>query len=338
MRPEHLPLLASQAGPLSLSDAKITGGRIESGTLSDGQRSWPIRNFIPRFADNPIDSFSYQWKKHPTILHTDSGLTAYAERFTKSTKGWAGLDGELMLEAGCGPGSFTASALGTGATLISFDLSDSVEINYERHGQHPNLLVVQASIYDMPVVQVDKAFCFGVLQHTPDPKASWFALVEKLKPGGKIACDIYAKVRFTRFHGMLRAKYLLRRWTAGLEPRELHKKVSAYVDLVWPFCRALQRNRYGVLVAQHFMIDNYPVRMKGMRPESYKEFAVVDIFDMLAPAYDLPVTLEEFLSWHQEAGLTEIDVHYGYNGIEGRGTKQKTLVGQTPAGQRTTPA
>jgi hypothetical protein len=39
---------------------------------------------------------------------------------------------------------------------------------------------------------------------------------------------------------------------------------------------------------------------------------------MLAPAYDSPQTLKTFSSWFAEAHLTNIDVHYGFNGIEGR--------------------
>ena len=46
-----------------------------------------------------------------------------------------------------------------------------------------------------------------------------------------------------------------------------------------------------------------------------------NLFDMLAPAYDLPATIPEFLAWHQAAGLQEIEVGAGYNGVEGRGVK-----------------
>jgi hypothetical protein len=53
----------------------------------------------------------------------------------------------------------------------------------------------------------------------------------------------------------------------------------------------------------------------------HKEFAVLDIFDFLSPMYDIPQTLEQFRDCFEKAGLTEIDVHLGYNGIEGRATK-----------------
>jgi hypothetical protein len=37
--------------------------------------------------------------------------------------------------------------------------------------------------------------------------------------------------------------------------------------------------------------------------------------------YDIPATLKTFGQWHEEAGLIDVDVRYGFNGLEGRGTK-----------------
>jgi hypothetical protein len=37
------------------------------------------------------------------------------------------------------------------------------------------------------------------------------------------------------------------------------------------------------------------------------------------PAYDLPQTLQTVRQWFREAGLTDVEVHYGHNGIEGHG-------------------
>ena len=41
---------------------------------------------------------------------------------------------------------------------------------------------------------------------------------------------------------------------------------------------------------------------------------------MLSPQYDYPQSLRTMKKWFEEAKLKDIDVHYGYNGIEGRGT------------------
>jgi hypothetical protein len=51
------------------------------------------------------------------------------------------------------------------------------------------------------------------------------------------------------------------------------------------------------------------------------KWAWLDAFDMLAPRYDSPQTIQTLLKWFQEAGMTEIVVKYGYNGIEGHGKR-----------------
>lgn len=43
--------------------------------------------------------------------------------------------------------------------------------------------------------------------------------------------------------------------------------------------------------------------------------------DMLSPEYDFPQTLNTVTKLFVVAGLKDIDVYYGWNGIEGRGSK-----------------
>jgi hypothetical protein len=65
---------------------------------------------------------------------------------------------------------------------------------------------------------------------------------------------------------------------------------------------------------------------KGVYPLSdakLKEWAILDTFDTLSPAYDKPQSLEKVKKWLEKAGLEKINVRYGYNGIEGRGIKSK---------------
>lgn len=328
MYKHHLPLLRSPktGRPLDLTVTEMDGERIKTGSLSDGESTWPIVRYIPRFvpASDYWDSFSLQWQNHPEIMHSlHSNMTAYKERFEKETNWGKHLEGQLLLEAGCGTGSFTEFALQTGATVVSFDVSAGVESNYQHYGDNKNLLLVQASIYEMPFEKnFDKVFCFGVIQHTPDPKASFFKLIEMLKPGGKIATDIYADVELTKYHGMLRTKYFVRKFVKDMKPKTLYTLIKWYVRIFWPVFRLVQKiPRIGMIISQHFLFDNYGPRLKGMRPDMYAEFAVVDIIDMLGAAYDLPATKETFLSWHTEARLADIDVDYGYNGLEGRATK-----------------
>ncbi len=328
MKRQHLHFLISPKNgrPLSLHSEVEVGGRIQSGILSDGETEWPIIDFIPRFVPltNYADSFSLQWGNHPDIMYElDTGLTLFEDRFKKETRWEKDLNGQVILEAGCGTGCFTRYALETGATVLSFDLgAGSVRSNYKKNGHHENLLIVQASIYEMPFAKnFDKVFCFGVLQHTPDPRKSFAALIQMLKPQGKIATDIYALVKWTRHHGMLKTKYFLRRWTAEMPPEKLYAWIKLYVGIMWPIVNVIKYFPLGKMLNQHLLFDNYPARLPNMRNEKFKEFAIVDIMDMLGAAYDFPVTKDEFTRWHLDEQLKSIDVDYGYNGLEGRGMR-----------------
>src|SRR4051794_4331153 len=150
MHPKHLVLLRSPKNglPLRLLDPTFDGAKVKSGRLTDGTSFWPITEYIPRFVPESEywDSFSFQWAKHPRLLSEQfSGYSVYRTRFEKETKWPADLTGEVIIEAGCGSGAFTKFALATGATVISFDVSKSVDFSY-RDNDSPNLLVVQASI------------------------------------------------------------------------------------------------------------------------------------------------------------------------------------------------
>lgn len=288
--------------------------------VDEAGNTFPIEGFIPRFvpADNYCESFTVEWDKWRNIL---SSYTGYGERFVKETKWQSDLTGEVVLEAGCGSGAFTEHALNTNAMVISFDFSTGVEANYARNGANPNLLIVQASIFDMPfaVDAFDKVFCFGVIQHTPDPRGGFGKLLAVLKPGGSIAVDIYLDPPDWAL--LERAKYFWRGKLAGkYEPTKLLGYVETYVKLAWPVAQLLERTPLRTL-NRWALFDNYKPRLPGMDPSRYKEFAALDIFDFLSPAYDTPETVDGFKAWFVEAGLDQVDVHQGYNGVEGRGVK-----------------
>ncbi len=324
MHPHHLPLLVCPRSlkPLSLLDAEYGGERVQSGRLveSDSGHEYPIRNFIPRFvpAENYAGSFGFQWNLFKkTQADSFSGKNISAERFAKETRWGDQLGGQLLLEAGSGAGRFTPHALGTGATIVSFDFSHAVDANYELNGAHPNLLLVQASLYEMPFAResFDKAFCFGVLQHTPDPQKSFLALPPMLKSGGKLATDIYLSTWLNALH----VKYYMRLFTAGRDPERLFNFTRKYVGFWWPLAKLVRGNRVGQKAISRLIAErsNY----LDADDATQREWADLDTFDWFSPAYDQPQTVAGFRRWHEEAGLSDIDVHRGYNGVEARATK-----------------
>ena len=63
--------------------------------------------------------------------------------------------------------------------------------------------------------------------------------------------------------------------------------------------------------------------LHDLREDAMKEWAILDTFDMLSPTYDDPQKIETVQHWFEEAKLENIEVQYGYNGIEGRGIKHQ---------------
>jgi SAM-dependent methyltransferase len=329
MKAEHLRLLVCPRSkrPLSLTRPTISeGGRVKEGILTEpiSGASYPIRDFIPRFVpeQNYAQSFGVEWTVHArTQYDAHSGFDVSQERFEKETRWEQDLRGDLILEVGSGSGRFTAAALATGATVVSLDYSHAVEANYRSNGNHENVLVVQASVYEMPfsVDLFDKAFCFGVLQHTPDPRSAFMSIVQHLCPGGKVAADIYAK---TFRQWLLNTKYWVRPFINRKDPQTLYASLKRYVDSMWPLARIIRRiPGIGHTINWRLLIADYARLLPHADDATLKEWAYLDTFDMLSPMYDKPQTLRRFRRWFCEAGLDQVDVHYGYNGIEGRGIK-----------------
>ena len=276
---------------------------------------------MPR--ENYASGFGLQWLKHArTQYDSESGLNITGERFFRETRWPRKMSGERILEVGSGSGRFTEQAASTGALVVSMDYSYAVEANFQSNGAYDNVLIVQADIYAMPFRHhyFDRCFCFGVLQHTPDVHRSFLALPPYLKPGGKLAADVYKTPPFWK--RWFYTKYLVRPFVKNIAPGRLYALCQKYIQLLWPLSRLIHRLPYGRQLNWMLLIADYR-DVYALSDEQLKDWALLDTFDMLSPAYDSPQTLETFTAWFQEANLTEIDVHYGYNGIEGRATKPR---------------
>ena len=325
MRPEDVTLYRDPAdGSALVTEAveELAEGLIKTGTIAseDGSRCYPIREFVPRFvpSDNYARSFGLQWNRFRAVqLDSRSGLTLSKDRFF-DTSGWAAheLNGLRVLEAGCGAGRFTEVVLGTGADLFSLDYSDSVDAVNLTLGQRPNLHLAQADLYAIPFPEAffDRIFCYGVLQHTPDPCRAFLSLLPHLKSGGLISMDIY---RLRLFPSRWNSKYLWRPLTRRLRPEILFRIVEWYVPHWLPVDMVLSRTPLlGAGVACLIPCWNY----QGIFPlsaDQIKEWAVLDTFDALSPRYDRPATLGAVRRWFEGAGLVEIEVRRGGNGIIG---------------------
>lgn len=327
MRTAHLPLLCCPAchGDLTLAPAaRLEGERVVEGWLACPacRTRHEVRGGVPRFVPSSdyAGSFGFQWLRHArTQLDDHLGAPVSRRRFFAETRWPERLEGERVLEVGCGAGRFTGPAASTGATVVSVDLSVAVEANHATNGARENVLIVQADLRRLPVRpgSFDRLFCFGVLQHTPDPAAAFAALPALLRPGGRLAVDCYVKSGTWR--DLLMTKYWARPVTKRVPPGLLYRACEAWVRGLWAPLGVTQR-RLGNWFSWLLLVSDYR-GLYDLPDARLREWAVLDTFDSLSPAHDHPQTLDTVQRWFEDAGLVELDVHHGHNGIEGRGVR-----------------
>jgi SAM-dependent methyltransferase len=319
MLPEPFPFYVCPTcrAPLSFDGA---ADRL-SGTLSCAAgHAFPVSGGLPRFVTDAgySGSFGFQWQRHSKDqVDSASGSLISRDRVFKGT-GWPeDMTGQTILEAGCGSGRFTEVLLSTGATVFSFDYSEAADVTYQNcadRGAH----VCQASIYDMPFpnASFDRVFCYGVIQHTPDVHASFQRLVAMVKPGGHLAVDVYDSRKW-----LFNARYRVRWYTKHMDKQRLHRLcqrlVPAYMKLMPPL------HPWNQLLVP---LKDYRGVLPGLTLQQQIDWSILDTFDMLSPAFDLPQSLRTMQRWCDEAGLVDVTVRRGGNGIEVSARKPATGV------------
>ena len=320
MNLEHLRLLACPAchGALSCTHCSPgAGGTLQDGTLSCSacQREFPVRGGIPRFVprDNYASGFGLEWTRHArTQYDSYCGLPVSQQRFYSQTHWPRDLTGQLILEVGSGSGRFTEQAANTGATVVSLDYSYAVEANQAANGARANVLIVQADVFAMPFrpASFDRVFCFGMLQHTPDPARALAALPPVLRAGGVLCADIY---KATLFRAFLHTKYYVRPFTRRMDPERLYSAVCTWVNFMWPLASLIRRLPRGYAVNWRLLVADYS--FLGLGGDMLKEWSYLDTFDMLAPRYDRPARIETVRRWARQANLQAVEAEYTAHGI-----------------------
>jgi 2-polyprenyl-3-methyl-5-hydroxy-6-metoxy-1,4-benzoquinol methylase len=334
MRSEYLNDLVSSVTGLGMRLESVKSqehDEIKEGILVDesGTHTVSIRNFIPRFVTDEAytDRFGEMWNRYRAVqIDSENKFNLSAERFYRWT-GWTKdeLRGLRILEAGCGAGRFTQVMLEAGATVYALDMSAAVDACWHTNGPHSNLCLLQADIYKLPwpTQFFDRIFCYGVLQYTPNPRQAFMSLIPFLRPRGKISVDCYRKQPyFTRWT----SKYHWRPITKRLPARTLFKIVEWYIPKWLPIDTRLARvPRIGSRLVGIIPCWNYTGRLP-FPPEQITAWAILDTFDSLAPKYDHPQTLDEVRRWFDQAGLSDIRVERGSNGIVGNAVKSSSVL------------
>jgi ubiquinone/menaquinone biosynthesis C-methylase UbiE/uncharacterized protein YbaR (Trm112 family) len=302
--------------------AQGTGQILIDGTLacSGCAREFPVVGGVPRFVprENYASGFGLEWTRHArTQYDSYCGLPLSQQRFFGQTQWPPDLRGETILEVGSGSGRFTEQAANTGATVVSLDYSYAVDANHASNGGRANVLIVQADVFAMPfrAASFDKVFCFGMLQHTPNPAKAFATLPRVLRAGGSLCADIY---KATLFRAFLHTKYYVRPFTRRMNPDRLYSAVCAWVNFMWPIASVIRRLPKGYAINWRFMVADYS--FLGLKGQLLKEWSYLDTFDMLAPRYDRPARIRTVRRWARDANLEAVAAEYTPHGIVLRAT------------------
>lgn len=317
---------AAQLRLASVTSEDPANGEIAEGTLEcEGcQTVTPIVRNLARFvsSESYASNFGFQWNQFDRLQvdrHMNNKLSR--DRFYRTT-GWPErMEGERILEAGCGSGRFTDLALETGAEVFSFDLSLAVEAAWRNNAGSPRLTLFQASIYEIPLrkASFDKIFCMGVLQHCPDVHRAFCSLLPFLRPGGEIVVDIYEKKR-----GLPPLKYIARPFFRPLGTRGIYRVLSWTIPPAFELKKILHSiPAVGPTLAGLIPIGPISHRDRGLNytDQELKQVKILSALDMLSPTYDQPQKIEDVANWFNEAGLTDVQVRRGYNGINAKANR-----------------
>lgn len=301
---------------LDLEVIEEAADEVIAGSLAcpDCAARFPIRGGVPRFAGTEsaeFDNFDFQWNKWSAIqIDRLSGHTLSEDRFLADSR-WdpEWLRGRWILDAGCGAGRFADVAAKFGANVVACDLSGAIDACYQTTQAHDGRVTcIQASIYGLPFRAgvFDAVYCFGVIQHTPDPARTITTLPRFLKPQGALALNFYEKGWRSRLQII---KYALRVTTRKLSLSRNLAISRGLVAAFFPLTAFLSRIRV-IRQINHFLpIAAY--HPPSLTREQQRTWTLLDTFDWYGPKYEIRQDHRHVAGLLRNMGLAEIESRPG---------------------------
>jgi len=154
----------------------------------------PVRRRVPRFVPDQdyAGSFGWQWNRYARLQRDSYNGTTLVRDTLFKRSGWQASDlaGKCVLECGCGSGNDSEVLASAAGTLVSLDLSAAVDAFDPALLARANVLVLQADLRRAPLrpESFDVVFCHRVIQHTPDPRASFGSMQRFVRSGASSSC------------------------------------------------------------------------------------------------------------------------------------------------------
>lgn len=313
---------------LEVAVQKEKDGEIEEGSLrcAKCQRTYPVLRGIPRFvpSESYAASFGRQWNKFARLqLDSVNGTTFSYDRFYSITEWDPGaLKGKVVLDVGCGAGRFAEVVQQTGAEVVAVDLSSAIDACRQNLSRHSQVHYVQASSYELPFRDgtFDYVYCIGVLQHTPDPRGSALSILAKTAVGGQAGLWLY-ELTWKSFVGTGGFKYLLRPWTKRMRLDRLERLCERLERMCWPITRRARRaGKLGRVMMRLLPVACAHLYGIPLSDEDFREWVVLDTFDIYSPAHDHPQRFATVRRWMESAGFKP-DPRHPHGAISITGTR-----------------
>jgi SAM-dependent methyltransferase len=207
------------------------------------------------------------------------------------------LDGNLVLDIGCGPGRFIEAARNRGASVIGIDFSVAADAAARNFTNDHNVCIIQGDALNLPFAAevFDAAFSIGVLHHTPNPPGGVVEAYRVLKRTGWLAISVYGKTGYYKYPNV----QAWRKVFAALWPYFSYRPALIYtyltVTLLGPIS-AISRT-LGRLFKIPFPFISMPDR----------NWSLLDTFDSITPSYQSGHESYEVFTWFKNSGFRDIE-------------------------------
>jgi len=149
-------------------------------------------------------------------------------------------------------------------------------------------------------------FCYGVIQHTPDPAKTMTTLPAFLRPGGLLGYDFYQRTWWTKLAVI---KYALRRVTPDL-PIEANLRLAQALTAAFFPAGAILARTPGL----RMLLSMSPIALVHEKRLTLKQeylWSLLDTFDWYGPKYELRQDFREVVSLLESIHLEDVKGRWG---------------------------